>query len=158
MNKFLKLLLVFLGIRAFASCDSLPPAKVEYGVPYASYEIKGRVTDADGNPIKGIKVDMLSEYDVDSAGNITLYPFYSEEDVLTDESGRFHVRNGDFPSDSLSVGFSDIDGAENGGEFATKVITKAVEQVEEGSGNWDKGVFVVPGEVEVVMDLKKEEE
>ena len=45
-----------------------------------------------GNPVQGIKVQMLEDYDVDSTGGIELRPMYSEEDVLTDESGYFDRR------------------------------------------------------------------
>ena len=71
----------------------------------------------------GIKVQMLEDYDVDSTGGIELRPMYSEEDVLTDESEYFHIRNSGFSRETLSIGFSDIDGEENGGEFAVKVVT-----------------------------------
>lgn len=73
--------------------------------------------------MQGIKVQMLEDYDVDSTGGIELRPMYSEEDVLTDESWYFHIRNEGFPKETLSIGFSDIDGEENGGEFAVKVVT-----------------------------------
>lgn len=66
---------------------------------------------------------MLEDYDVDSTGGIELRPMYSEEDVLTDESGYFYIRNSGFSRETLSIGFSDIDGEENGGEFAVKVVT-----------------------------------
>lgn len=70
--------------------------------------------------MQGIKVQMLEDYDVDSTGGIELRPMYSEEDVLTDESGYFHIRNEGFPKETLSIGFSDIDGEENGGELVRR--------------------------------------
>lgn len=146
MKALLKFLLICLGFGTAASCDM---GTVEYGTPHADYEAKGRVTDTEGNPLPGIKVQMLEDYDVDSAGGIKLYPMYSEEDVLTDESGYFHIRNSGFSRETLSIGFSDIDGEENGGEFAVKVVTESLEQVEEGEG-WNEGTFIVPEEMEVV--------
>lgn len=120
MKALLKFLLICLGFGTAASCDM---GTVEYGTPHADYEAKGRVTDTEGNPLPGIKVQMLEDYDVDSTGGIELRPMYSEEDVLTDESGYFHIRNSGFSRETLSIGFSDIDGEENGGEFAVKVVT-----------------------------------
>ncbi len=153
MKALLKFLLICLGFGTAASCDM---GTVEYGTPHADYEAKGRVTDTEGNPLPGIKVQMLEDYDVDSAGGIKLYPMYSEEDVLTDESGYFHIRNSGFSRETLSIGFSDIDGEENGGEFAVKVVTESLEQVEEGEG-WNEGTFIVPEEMEVVLERKTEE-
>lgn len=153
MKALLKFLLICLGFGTAASCDM---GTVEYGTPHADYEAKGRVTDTEGNPLPGIKVQMLEDYDVDSAGGIKLYPMYSESDVLTDESGYFHIRNSGFSRETLSIGFSDIDGEENGGEFAVKVVTESLEQVEEGEG-WNEGTFIVPEEMEVVLERKTEE-
>ena len=31
-----------------------------YGTPTADYEVKGKVLDADGDPIKGIKITMIA--------------------------------------------------------------------------------------------------
>ena len=54
-NRLIWLLLSLLGMAAGCSSnDKLIP--VEYGCPHADYEIKGRVTDPDGNPIRAIEI------------------------------------------------------------------------------------------------------
>lgn len=115
---------------------------VEYGSPYAEYELKGRVTDEDSNPIPGIKVsldDPQNRYNADT----------------TDISGEFEFNKERIfpPGDRMKVFFQDIDGPENGGEFALDSLELDVYQIEEGS-RWYKGAFKSD---DVEIRLKKKE-
>lgn len=61
-----------------------------YGCPMSDYEVKGTVSDADGNPLPGVAVKMLRSADT------------------TDAQGRYDVRDrdGDW-RDTLHVSFHD---------------------------------------------------
>ena len=80
-----------LGINV--SCDQMTE---EYGCPMADFNVKGKVTDADGNAIRGIKVEM--DYYCDT----------------TDANGNYSVRANSIPGDvsRFDVYFADIDGSE----------------------------------------------
>lgn len=56
-NKWISLLLSLLGFAA-AGCEE---ARVEYGSPYATYTLKGKVTDMNGKAISGIRVTLRDE-------------------------------------------------------------------------------------------------
>lgn len=115
---------------------------VEYGSPYAEYELKGRVTDEDSNPIPGIKVSLE-------------HPSSIYEADTTDVSGEFEFNKERIfpPDDRMKVFFQDIDGPENGGEFALDSLELDVYQIEEGS-RWYKGAFKSD---DVEIRLKKKE-
>ncbi len=80
-----------------------------YGTPWADYEVKGKVLDADGDPIKGIKVSLIEDQ-------------YNSQSTQSLENGTFKVCLGTIPFDKLKLTAQDIDGAENGGEFEEKTV------------------------------------
>lgn len=135
-----------LGVGAMASC------KVEYGSPHADYEAKGRVTDEEGNPVKGIKVEFVETYGTDSLGNAEYYPL-SDEYVLTGDDGSFGIKSTLYTAgtDSITVGFIDVDGESNGGEFATKMVKEPLVRIKDGK-DWNEGTFAVPDEMEVTLE------
>ena len=83
MGKIIKFLLICLGFKSVVACQGTTE---EYGTPYAEYEVKGRVSDAEGTPIQGIRVSMG-----ESKGS------YMDSVAVTDAEGRFHVIHGTFP-------------------------------------------------------------
>lgn len=109
-----------------------------YGTPYVEFSIKGRVTDTEERPLQGIEVSMED----------------GMQKVLTAEDGSFYY-GGEmtaFELEEMTLTFTDVDGEENGGEFAAKVVTVPVTQTDPGDGNWDNGDY--SGEVEVVLETK----
>ena len=87
MGKIIKFLLICLGFKSLTACDvEIWNGTVEYGTPYAEYEVKGRVSDAEGTPIQGIRVSMGESQDR-----------YMDSVAVTDAEGRFHVIHGTFP-------------------------------------------------------------
>ena len=59
MGRIIKLLLICLGFKSLTACDvEVWQGTVEYGTPYAEYEVKGRVSDAEGTPISGVRVSI----------------------------------------------------------------------------------------------------
>lgn len=99
----------------------------EYGVPHATFEVKGKVTDSEGNPLNGIEVYADGMYDPAKA--------------YTDEDGEFAlVQDGWFPSDQVELCFDDVDGEDNGGDFGKQKKVIPLVHVEEGEG-WDEGKY-----------------
>lgn len=116
-----KLYLSLLTILGFSSCsddEGIVDIPCMYGVPLANYQFKGSVTDAEGNPIKGIEVKISSAEDV----------------VSTDSEGAFKTDFSSYADGSHSVTFTDIDGEENGGEFTSKQIDVKWTEAEESDG------------------------
>ena len=138
MGKIIKFLLICLGFKSVVACHSTTE---EYGTPYAEYEVKGRVSDAEGTPIQGIRVSMGESQDR-----------YMDSVAVTDAEGRFHVIHGTFPYDdnTFDIQFTDIDGEAGGGLFEEQTVTVQAEMTEEGDG-WDEGDYAVPEEVEVTL-------
>ena len=102
MGKIIKFLLICLGFKSLTACDvEIWNGTMEYGTPYAEYEVKGRVSDAEGTPIQGVRVSMgeSQSSQLDSV-------------AVTDAEGRFHVIHGTFPfrDNTFDIQFTDIDG------------------------------------------------
>ena len=93
-----------------AGCD----VPVMYGTPSADYEIKGKVLDADGDPIKGVKVNVQDDWHSAFTSQGT--------ECQSLDNGDYSVRIKTFPTDKLHLIVQDIDGAENGGEFEEKTV------------------------------------
>ena len=109
----------------------------EYGSPYASFEVKGKVTDQQGKPIPGIQVTCDAMY---------IQPVYTESD------GSYALHGDGFPREKLQVSFEDVDGEENGGLFAARSVSVETVHVKEGDGNWDFGVYEAEANAELSLD------
>jgi putative lipoprotein (rSAM/lipoprotein system) len=102
----------------------------EYGVPHATFEVKGKVVDADGNPIAGIEV-----YGEDIHEHM-------RAKTTTSEDGSFLLVQPEwFPAGEADICFEDVDGEENGGDFGKKTETVKLTQTEDGEGHWNVGVY-----------------
>ncbi|MFI3317525.1 MAG: radical SAM-associated putative lipoprotein [Rikenellaceae bacterium] len=117
-----KLFLSALTLLGFGGCSDdggeLYTELDMYGTPLVDYRFMGEVTDAEGNPIKGIEVKISSAEDV----------------VSTDSEGAFKTDFSSYADGSHSVTFTDIDGEENGGEFTSKQIDVKWTEAEESDG------------------------
>ena len=143
MKKFIAIISKFFLVTLFGlpqACIGL--GRVEYGCPIVDYQLKGVVMDEDSNPIKGIKVSLE-----DPDG-------YAEN--TTDASGQFAFdeKLTAFDIDKMKVFFQDIDGPDNGGEFALDSVEVKVYRIGEGDGNWFNGTFKSD---DVEVRLKKKE-
>ena len=143
MGKIIKIILIFLGFKSLAACDVFD-GTAEYGTPYAEYEVKGRVSDAEGAPVHGIRVSMG-----ESKGS------HLDSVAVTDAEGRFHVIHGTFPynDNTFDIQFTDIDGEAGGGLFEEQTVTVQAEMTEEGDG-WDEGDYAVKQDVNVTLEIK----
>lgn len=133
-RKICRWALGLMGISCAASCDEINNQMAEYGCPYAQFEIKGKVTDPEGNPIKGIEVSS------DFIG----------ESTYTKEDGTYLYKGGFFPGDTMPLSMKDVDGEENGGKFKEFSKEIRLKHEEEGSGNWDFGKYTA--DVNAILD------
>ena len=104
------------------------------------FEVHGKVMDAEGNPIEGIKV---------SSGQA--------EVQTTNKNGTFTFYGRSNPTDYVILTFEDKDGNENGGEFVKISKDILVYEKTPGSevGNY-RGTYFA-GDVEVIL-IKKDED
>ena len=119
--------------------ESLPAM---YGTPIVEFSVKGRVVDADSNPIPNIEVTW--------AGNT-----YGK--AVTAEDGTFEYKNEDigFDMSDVTLTFTDVDGEDNGGDFETEEVEIPLTQTDPGDGNWDNGDYSAD-DVVVVLDRKSD--
>ena len=113
-----------------------------YGTPVVEFSVKGRVVDADANPIPNIEVTWGNMYDM-----------YGK--TVTAEDGTFHYKNEEigFEMTDVVLTFTDVDGEANGGDFETEDVQVPLMQTDPGDGNWDCGDYSAE-DVVVVLDRK----
>lgn len=127
-------LIALLGIGAVASSCDGPWGACEYGSPYVRLNIKGKVTDPSGQPIKGIQVS-FKEY---------------APTAFTLEDGTYTIED-DLPAfdvQQIVVVAEDVDGTANGGEFVSKEITTELTQDEPADG-WYKGGYTATVDIQL---------
>lgn len=149
VRKLLSGVLVLLG---FTACDSDDPGNglCDYGTPSADYQVKGKVLDPTGKPIKGVQVVVK---------DLNAYFVKGEKDYVVDYDTVYTDVKGEFESDkahTFSIGsqevlFHDVDGEENGGEFESatlKTDQMDISQIKEG-GSWYSGAYELKAEVKL---------
>ena len=128
-NWILAGLLSLLGF-SVTSCG----ATDEYGSPYAEYELKGKVTNMNGDPIQGIELNYGGIYN-----NVLFSSYISEmyKSPQTQKDGSYDIKFEDSPMGIVRIIAKDIDGPENG-SFETDSIDVKIEGFE-GSKSWFRG-------------------
>ncbi len=132
-NGLISIILALLGYST--ACE---PGTEEYGVPHASFIVKGNVkSETSDKTISNIRIVM--NYD-------TSY---------TNDEGNYHIQNTDFPdSQSYHIEFNDIDGETNGAYQPLDTIVEFNNpEFSGGNDNWDSGET----EKEVNVKLKDKE-
>ena len=121
-----KLLLAAASLLGFATACENKRTVDMYGTPYFDYKVKGKVTDKEGAPVKGIEV-----------GSQDAGPVTSGSDGSYELSGR------EWSFRQTTLTFTDIDGPENGGEFTEKKVTVEFTEADRtGKGEgWYEGTF-----------------
>lgn len=122
---------------------------VMYGSPSATYEVKGKVLDNEGNPINGIKIVLQ-----DDATDPNPYEIAESQSL---ENGDYTIRNTTFPTNKLYLSVEDVDGTANGGEFEEQTIELDFSKVEAtgDKGAWYEGTKSL--EKQIVMQEKSDE-
>ena len=141
-NWILAGLLSLLGF-SVTSCG----ATDEYGSPYAEYELKGKVTNMNGDPIQGIELNYGGIYN-----NVLFSSYISEmyKSPQTQKDGSYDIKFEDSPMGIVRIIAKDIDRPENG-SFETDSIDVKIEGFE-GGKSW------LHGKAEVnIPDIKLKE-
>ena len=138
--RFCRWALPLLGISGAISCDNVitgpdmygcPPA--EYGVPTMEFRMKGKVVDSQSEqPIKGIAVTRINEETSQE----------SVDTVWTADNGEFICQGEDWPSESMTLKFTDVDGRENLGEFMEKEVKVKLTREEGSQNGWFTGIYI----------------
>lgn len=122
--------------------------RLMYGVPTMDFHIRGQVWDADGRPVKDIRVNMLERGMEVKDGELQGDPervlqWLERSSVTTDSEGRFEIKESGTPQEEVRLMIRDVDGPENG-EFKNQVFEMKVQQNDvdrEGAGGWNQGTF-----------------
>ena len=137
-----KLASLILGLLGFASCgeiEKILEAPDMYGQPHADFKALGTVRDEDGNPIKGIQVTVRQLWSYDEPADNKLF---------TGAEGTYQLIREVFDGpESVTVTFEDVDGEENGGDFASAEVSPEVVQTEKGDNDWYGGAFEARADV-----------
>ena len=137
MKRLIYFLMALLGFGS-AACES--EAMEEYGVPSVTYEVKARVVDSEGNPIKGIEVIISQKEDFNPNWE-RVFETTTLEDGTLAESRTPSFTGGN----KLYIKLTDVDGEANGGDFEELVHSAPVyrlNKIEEGEG-WYAGCYEV---------------
>lgn len=136
-NALITLVLSLLGFStACESLDEYGAPVVEYGVPTATFTVKGKVTSTENTSIPNIQVSMWGDT------------------AFTDKDGDYKLSHTNSTSESIPIKFEDIDGIENG-EYAPLDTVANFQDAEYtgGDGNWNMGE--AESELDIKLDSKK---
>ncbi len=135
VNNYRKILNI-IGVAAFGATVTAC-----YGSPYGEYEVKGKVVDQDLNPIKGIAItpdEYIAQMNIDSLRNDPHTIRYISN-YTSSEDGTFYINDSYWPRHDKLYAI-DIDGPDNGGDYATTEVTFEFVQTEV-SDDWFEGRF-----------------
>ena len=103
LTRINSLIAVLVSLLGFSGCDFYRvkygvPIEAEYGVPYATFEAVGTITDEENKPLMDIRVQIKSKW----------LPADAPEDpalvTSTDETGKYNIYLVDyFPVDSVDL-------------------------------------------------------
>lgn len=107
------------------------PIRLMYGVPSMNYMIRGQVRDAEGRPVRDIRVNMLERGMEVKDGELQGDPentrrYLDNTSVRTDDEGRFTIMNNGMPQQQVRLLVRDVDGKVNG-DFSNQVVDMTVE-------------------------------
>jgi len=145
-------LAALLGLLGFQCSEP----QVEYGSPSADFVLKGQITNkADKKPLKNIYIGfeplrILPMYGVPQTDYSYLPTAY------TDENGNYELQCGGFSlgytSDVDTIYVYDLDGEENGGQFAADTVAvdwNEAQKTKNSSGIWYQGEYTVTKNIEL---------
>lgn len=132
-----------LALLGYTSCDSAGDEPVEYGSPYAKYEIKGKVTDQDTKAaVEGARVIVKPmQWKSDET-----FPPQMFDTLQTDKDGNYLYQDETMSIDRFRVVCEDPSGV-------LKADSTTVEMNPQGGEGWYQG----SDSQEVNFELKKQE-
>ena len=122
--------------------------RLMYGVPTMNYQIRGQVRDAQGRPVRGIKVNMLERnrevQGTELQGDPDRVKEYLENTAATtDKHGRFEITNSGIPQEQVRLLVRDVDGNDNGSlkdrMVEIEVTPASIDRT--NAGGWNQGTF-----------------
>ena len=116
-----------------------------YGTPYATYSLKGKVVDAQKQPIPDIEVKIKI-----GNGNVYYSPIAS---LKTNSSGEFSFKENLTAEGKFRLVARDADGAANG-SFKSDSIEITMDKPSGGDGSWFQGSA---SKEDIVITLQKDE-
>ena len=140
-------ILLLLG---FSSCDNDNNGNGDepllmYGMPYATYSLKGKVVDAQKQPIPDIEVKIKI-----GNGGVYYNPIAS---LKTNSSGEFAFKENLTIDGKFRLVARDVDGTANG-SFESDSIDITMDKPSGGDGSWFQGSA---SEEDIVITLQKDE-
>lgn len=133
--------------------------RLMYGVPTMNYRISGKVMDAQGKPVKDVRVNML-EYGIEATAD-TVYGdpenvrnYLENTSVKTDKKGRFVIEENATPREEVRILVRDVDGSENGA-YKNQLIHMKVDNEsidKSNAGGWNRGSF--KKEIDIKLERK----
>lgn len=166
-NRLIQKIFALLGFSAMATgCESIDDIiggqVCMYGCPNADYVFNAEASDKDSNePIEGIRVAVVErgerQYWDSETGMATYEPYCDTLAVGTTQAdGKLQLSYNGFPTNKHEVVFDDVDGAENGGNYASAavVVTTENDDYAEKGDVWYSGTATH----DVVVKLSKKSE
>ena len=138
-NSMIGLLLSILGFSSVCvSCATDYGAEPdEYGVPYATFKVSGKVESSDtSEPIKNIRI-------------ILAY----QDTAYTDINGNYEISSTTEGSEKIPISFEDIDGDQNGRYSPSDTIVDFSDSEFTGRDGW----YIGTAEEDLDVKLDKEE-
>ena len=140
-------ILALLGLGGCSEIPKIINGVDEYGMPHANYKIIGEVTAEDGSPIQGIKVK-YSRLEYTDDNGVKQYFQIEDNEFLTDKDGKVNARANDWSTQpkEITITLEDIDGAENGGEFQSQVLSEdklSIDFKKDEKGSWHEGDYTI---------------
>ena len=155
---FKTLAAALLAVLGFASCENAIDVIDDggglcmYGQPHADFKAVGTVKDKSGKPIEGIRVAVQQHRHYENSESV-IYDqndWYDNDTLFTDVNGQYELVRSVFDAPNrVTVVFEDIDGEENGGEFAKAEANPKVVQTKKGDNSWYNGAFEAKADVKM---------
>lgn len=143
MKKLVLFLLTLLGFSTVYSQNEENRPMMKYGVPRATFHLKGKVTNAQGRPVKEAQVIVKNEEN----GTADVF--------ITDKKGKFEYNTTIFPKEhTYQIEVSDLDGKKNKGDFETKTHEVLIhkEDYQTTDDAWNRGDVIK--EETIVLEKK----
>lgn len=150
--KFVRWILGILGFSTAAtSCELIEDvvlAPAMYGCPSADYVFNVEIEDMEGDtPINGVRVSVVErgqrQYWNSELGIDYYEPYIDTLAVgVTAQDGKVMLKYNGFPRDKHEIVADDVDGAENGGNYASASVEVLVEKEDyknPGNNGWYSG-------------------
>ena len=133
--------------------------RLMYGVPTMDFQIRGQVKDAQGKPVKNIRINMLERNMEIQGAELQGDPdaverWLESSSVITDKKGYFELKNRGIPQEQVRLLVRDVDGKKNG-EFKDRMVEMEVtaDDVDRTqAGGWNQGTY--SKEVEIKLEEK----